>query len=138
MSSYCNICFHTALYVSSCYYMCVLILVHICPQSTMYVSSYYDICPYPAICLLVLDMQTATPRNIHLLCTYMYYVYICPHTAICVLIEVPPCRIRCYMVICVSACPICRLHRLATHLLYMCVSSSCCIGMFPGTAICVS
>ncbi len=33
-------CPHTTIYVSSYYYMCVLILLYVCPHTTMYVSSY--------------------------------------------------------------------------------------------------
>jgi cbb3-type cytochrome oxidase subunit 1 len=32
------------LHVSSYYYLCVLILLHMCPHTTTYVSSYYYIC----------------------------------------------------------------------------------------------
>jgi hypothetical protein len=31
------------IYVSSYYYMCVLILLYMCPHTTIYVSSYYYI-----------------------------------------------------------------------------------------------
>ncbi len=62
-------CPHTATFVSSCYYICVLILLCMFPRSTTYVSSYYY------VCVLVL-------------------LYMCPHTTmyvssfyyICVLI----------------------------------------------------
>ena len=37
-------CPHTSIYVSSCYYICVLMLLYMCPHTSIYVSSYYYIC----------------------------------------------------------------------------------------------
>jgi hypothetical protein len=34
-------CPHATIYVSSCYYICVLILLYMCPHATIYVSSCY-------------------------------------------------------------------------------------------------
>jgi hypothetical protein len=39
----------TTIYLSSCYYMCVLILLCMCPHTAMYVSSYYYMGPRTAI-----------------------------------------------------------------------------------------
>jgi hypothetical protein len=60
VSSHCCICPHAALYVSSCCYICVLMLLYMCPHaalSAIYVSS---CC---LICVLML-------------------LYMCPHAAI--------------------------------------------------------
>jgi hypothetical protein len=50
-------CPHTTTHVSSYYYICVLIQLHMCPHTTIYVSSYYY------TCVLIL-------------------LYMCPHTTI--------------------------------------------------------
>jgi hypothetical protein len=76
-------CVLILLYVSSYYYICVLILLHMCPHRLqgqrvreLYVSSYYYMCPHTTtICVLIL-------------------LHMCPHTTtyvssyyyICVLI----------------------------------------------------
>jgi hypothetical protein len=57
-------CLHTAIYVSSYYYVC---------HTTMYVSSYYYMCPHTTICVLILQCM-------------------CPHTTICVLMLLCICR----------------------------------------------
>ena len=41
-SCYCNICPHATGYVSSCYWVCVLMLLYMCPHAAnIYVSSGY-------------------------------------------------------------------------------------------------
>jgi hypothetical protein len=42
---------HTAVYVSSYYYLCVLILLSVSSYYSVYVSSYYYLCPHTAMCL---------------------------------------------------------------------------------------
>jgi hypothetical protein len=43
------VCPHTTMYVSSYYYLCVLILLYMCPHTTMYVSSYYFTFPHTTL-----------------------------------------------------------------------------------------
>jgi hypothetical protein len=91
MCPYATICLHATIYVSSCYYICVLrsacmqadyvcsygyirvlILLHTCPHTTVYVSSYYY------ICVLTL-LHIKCPRTtIHV----SAYDCMCPHTPI--------------------------------------------------------
>ena len=49
---YSCICVLILLYVSSYYYICVLILLHLCPHTSTHVSSYFYICvrPHTTIC----------------------------------------------------------------------------------------
>ena len=82
-------CPHTAMYVSSYDFLCVLILV-MCPHTTIQMSSQSDelvllyICPHTAICVLILlcvssyYMCPHTPRCPHTI--------MCPHTTICAFI----------------------------------------------------
>ncbi len=75
VSSYCYICVlillcmcpHTAICVSSYYYTFVLILLCMCPHTTIYVSAYYYkyVSSYYYICVLI-------------------PLHICPHTTTCV------------------------------------------------------
>ncbi len=44
VSSYYNMSPHTTIYVSSCYYVCVLMLLYMRPHTAMYASSYYYTC----------------------------------------------------------------------------------------------
>jgi hypothetical protein len=61
----------TTIYVASYYYICVLILLCMCPHTTIYVSSYYYMCPhtttyvssYYNICVLIL-LYMCTRTNI--------------------------------------------------------------------------
>ncbi len=48
---YTYVCPHTAMYVSSYCYICVLILLYMCPHTAVYMSSYCYICPHTAIYL---------------------------------------------------------------------------------------
>jgi hypothetical protein len=71
VSSFCMCVQGFALYVSSYYYMCVLIPLYMCPHTTIYVYSYYYICPHTTIYVS----------------TYCYIcvlipLYMCPHTTI--------------------------------------------------------
>jgi hypothetical protein len=43
-------CPHTTIYVSSYYYICVLILLHTCPHTTTYVSAYYYVASHYYMC----------------------------------------------------------------------------------------
>jgi hypothetical protein len=87
VSSYCYrcvlillyMCPHTAIYVSSYCYICVLILLYLCPHTAIYVSSYCYICV-----LILLDM---CPHTAIYVSSYFYVcvitlLYMCPHTAI--------------------------------------------------------
>ncbi len=62
-------CPHTTIYVSSCYYTCVLILLYMCPHATIYVSSYYNMCPH----------ATTHVSSYSYICVVML-LYLCPHT----------------------------------------------------------
>jgi hypothetical protein len=64
----------TTTYVSSKYYMCVLILLHMCPHTTTYVSAYCYICV-----LILLHVSS------------YYYIYIPAYCYICVLILLHMC-----------------------------------------------
>jgi TPR repeat protein len=64
-------------YVSSCYYICVLILLYMCPHTTVDVSSHTFICV-----LILLHMCPHTPSYV---CTHYYvcvliHLYLCAHT----------------------------------------------------------
>ena len=62
---------HTPIYVSSCTYICVLILLYVCPHAPIYVSSYSYMCPhtpiyvssYSYICVLKLIDSIARLRE---------------------------------------------------------------------------
>ena len=68
------------LYVSSYYYICVLIL--------LYVSSYYCMCPHTTICVLillyvcVLILLYMCPDTAIYFSSY-YYIYVCSDSCIC-------------------------------------------------------
>jgi hypothetical protein len=126
-----------ATYVSSYCYICVLILLYMCPHTAIYVSSYCY------ICVLILRSRVAyVARATYVL--HMSYIcvliliYMCPHTAI---------YVSSYYYICVSYCYICvliLLSRVALVARATYVSSYCytcvliLIYMCPHNAICVS
>jgi hypothetical protein len=63
--------------VSSYCYICVLILLYMCPHTTIYVSSYYF------ICVLILPYVCPHTAYVSSYC-YIYVLillYVCPHTA---------------------------------------------------------
>jgi hypothetical protein len=62
----------TTMYVSSCYYVCVLILLYMCPHTTIYVSSYC------CICVLILLLYMCPHATMYV----SSYYYMCPHTTI--------------------------------------------------------
>jgi hypothetical protein len=69
------------IYVSSCYYICVLMLLYMCPHATMYVSSCYYIC---VLILLYMCPETGE-RGAHRLRYYICVImllYMCPHANI--------------------------------------------------------
>ena len=107
-------CPHTAILVPSYYYICVLILLYLCPHTTTCVSSYCYICPHTTVCVLQL-------------------LYMCPHTIICVLILLYKCP---HTAIIVSS-----YHYLYLILPYMCPDACLCflrlLYMCPHTIICV-
>ncbi len=102
------ICPHTIpprswdIYVSSYYYICVLILLymcplilHMCPHNTKYVSSYYYMCPHTTTCVLIpcllaLGIYMCYVSAYHpssllgYICVLILLLYMCPHTTICV------------------------------------------------------
>jgi hypothetical protein len=47
----------STIYVSSYYYMCVLILLYMCPHTAIYVSTYYYLCPRTARCGYISSQQ---------------------------------------------------------------------------------
>ncbi len=57
--------------------MCVLILLYMCPHTAMYVSSYYYVC---VVILLYMSLLVYFCPHTNL-CVSSYY-YICPHTTI--------------------------------------------------------
>jgi len=64
-------CPHTTAYVSSYCYKCVLILLYMCPHTTIYVSSYYYIC----VLILLRILLHATVCVRVLLCKRCYASY---------------------------------------------------------------
>jgi hypothetical protein len=58
------------LYVSSYYYICVLILLSIRPHTTIYVSSYYYMCPHTTIYTFSYRDEDADPLVAALLTLY--------------------------------------------------------------------
>jgi hypothetical protein len=84
-------------YVSSCYYICVLVLPYMCPRTIIYVSSYCY------MCVLIL-------------------LYVCPHSSMCVLIMLcvsSYCYICVLILLCVSSyCYICFLILLCVFSYY--------------------
>jgi hypothetical protein len=124
-------------YVSSCYYICVLMLLYMCPHTTIHVSSYYYICALIHLCVLILlYMCPHTPIYVS------SFYYICPHTIYMLLyVSSYLSQLRCSSVAAVSSyyC-ICVL-----ILLFMCphtYHTSMCVlillYMCPHTTICVS
>ena len=91
------------LYVSSYYYMCVLILLYMCPNTTIYVSSYYyirvpiliNMCPHTTIyvssCYYISSVLILLYKQVHVsldaydtaasVCV-LILLYMCPNTAI--------------------------------------------------------
>jgi hypothetical protein len=74
----------SSIYVSSYYYICVLILLYMCPHTTIYVSSYYYICMkihqrriYYYICVLILLYMCR-----YYISSALVLLYMCPHTTI--------------------------------------------------------
>jgi hypothetical protein len=65
---------HTDIYVSAYCYICVRILLYMCPHTAVYVSSYYYIC---ASSQSTLCTRTTTSNSLRPIC-------MCPYAAICV------------------------------------------------------
>ena len=96
---------HNTIYVSTSYYLCVLILLYVCSHPTIcvlilymcphtvHVSSYYytcvlillNVCPHTTICVLIL-LCVCPHTTIHVSSYYYIHVlillYTCPHTTI--------------------------------------------------------
>ncbi len=81
-------CPHTAIYVSSYCYICVLILLYMCPHTSVYVSSYYSYGGWAPFCWCLLRCSHTT---------ILILVYMCPHTTI----YVSSCYCKCVLNICV-------------------------------------
>jgi hypothetical protein len=78
------------------YYLCVLILLCMCPHTAMYVSSYYCICalillymrPHTSMhvcsydCMCVLILLYMCPHTTRYASSYYYIVYMRPHTPV--------------------------------------------------------
>ncbi len=89
VSSYCYVCVlillhvcpHTAMYVSSYCYVCVLIQLRICPHTTMYVPSYCNVCVLIQLC-----MCGHTTMYVPSYCNacVLIQIYMCPLPALCV------------------------------------------------------
>ena len=69
-----------SIYVFSYYYLCVRILLYLCPHANMYVFSYYsrvadDAClrPHTTICVLILHVFAYYMCVFILLCVSSYY-----------------------------------------------------------------
>ena len=58
------VCPH-AIFVSSYYYVCVLILVYMCPRTSVYVSSYYYMCVLILVYMCPHTTTSHTPRPQH-------------------------------------------------------------------------
>ena len=95
-----NMCLHfILLYVPSCYYICVLILISLCIP--LYVSSYY-ICIRIQLYVLIILCVLILP-------------YMCPHTTIFVLILLYVSSYYCVLTL--SMCP----HAMYVSSCYVCV-----------------
>jgi hypothetical protein len=70
-TNYLSVLIHTTICVSSYYYICALILLHVCPHTAnicvlilLSVSSYCFMCPHTIICVLILTLLFLLPlRN---------------------------------------------------------------------------
>jgi hypothetical protein len=88
-------CPHTTKYVSLYYYICVLILLYMCPHTltaivnhrshTIYVLSYYCIYPHTTIYVSSYSQGDSESPHSYYICV-LILLYMCPHTTICVLI----------------------------------------------------
>ena len=75
-------CPHTPIYVSSYFYICVLILLYMCPHTTICVLILLCMCPHTTMCVLILIYVCP-----HTAIYVSAYQYMCPHTtSICILI----------------------------------------------------
>ena len=79
-------CPRTAIYVFSYYYICVLILLYMGPHTAIYVFSYYCICVLVPLymCVIVGRLSEDAPRAallLMLLCSRML-LCLCPHTTV--------------------------------------------------------
>ncbi len=78
-------------YVSSYYYICVLILLDMCPHTTRYVSSYYYICVLILLFTYTYMQARCFRRSSFLFLFFLFYpgplletlrFFLCPHTTI--------------------------------------------------------
>ena len=82
-SAYVSIRQHMSAYVTQCYksaycYICVLILLYMCPHSAIYVSSYCYMCPQRYICVLILPTYVSSYCDVCVL----ILLHMCPHITI--------------------------------------------------------
>jgi hypothetical protein len=79
---YCEKCgggSHTATYVSSCCYMCVLMLLHVCPHAATCVSSCCYMCLLILLCICVLMLLQCFLILPDMCCLIL--LHMCPHAA---------------------------------------------------------
>ena len=84
-----HMCRHTATYVSSYCYICVLILLYMCPHTATYVLKGVDrqACCARKLCvrillLLYMCLHTAVYVSSYSYTCVLILLYMCPHTAI--------------------------------------------------------
>jgi hypothetical protein len=103
------ICPHTAVYVSSCYYLCVLIPLYMCPYTTIYLAKAAadaagaPVCPHASASVYLASAYSYISSGripvymcphagapVYLASTYSSYIssaliplHICPHTTMC-------------------------------------------------------
>ncbi len=119
-------------------YICVLILLHMCPHTATYVSSYCYICALILLhmCLILLHMYARTATCVSsycYICVLICYIcvlmllYMCPHTAIYV-------SSYCYMCPHAATCILILLYVCPHTAVYV---SSCCYKCVLNCYICV-
>jgi hypothetical protein len=116
-SACCSICVHivvglAAIHVFAYYYMCVRILVHVCPRTSMYVSAYYYLCVL---------MLVGARRYVQVLCMFPHTTrcvrilqHVCPHTCMYVSAYAPAGVFNCYVCVRIPLC-------MCLHTTTMCV-----------------
>ncbi len=74
-------CPHNSMYVSSCYYICALILLYVCPHTTVFVPSYYCICVL--VLLYMSPHSTVYVSSYYYICVFIllyvssyYYIFV--------------------------------------------------------------
>jgi hypothetical protein len=78
-------CPHTAIYVSSYYYICVLILLYMCPHTAIYMSSYCYICVLILLYMWAYPVYGVYGPHAVLILVLMLSSYCCPHAVLILL-----------------------------------------------------